>query len=453
MPCCLFFDAKRNYYIPVLLFFNIIFYYHTGISGLIVLLFIAFTAWITSKILFTHKNKLVLFSGIVIIVFFLALFKYYEFLLLSFSDLLRFLGMEAPVDSFLEYSSAFAYVTGISFFSFQAIAYLADSYLGKLQRPFSFTEVAAYLSFFPTVCAGPIMRPADFFAQTFTHCTDEAAFSEGIAFILSGLIKKVVIASYLSEHLVKDVFTSPDAFSSLSVLFGAYAYSVQIFCDFSGYTDLAIGIGRLMGYRLPQNFNNPYFSLNIQDFWRRWHITLSFWLRDYVYIPLGGSRHGNTYVNLMATMLIGGFWHGSSWTFVLWGGILGLGLAIHRFWSRHMQLALSSKLWKFLCWLATFHFITLLWILFRAEDFALAKTIYLRLFSFDLHGDGFPLLTIPAVASCFFIHAFGKACFASFVSFHARLHWILQAVLAGVVGTIIMSFGPEGTLPFIYFGF
>ncbi len=453
LPCCLLCGRSRNYFIPVLLLFNIIFYSHSGMTGLLVLLSVAFVTWSGAALLSIYKNRTVLALGIGAVVSILAIFKYYDFLLLSASNSLTFLGIDINLDSLLEYNDIFVYITGLSFFSFQAIAYLADLYQGRLSRRRSFTEILAYLSFFPTVCAGPIMRPEDFFDQTYTHHADEYAFCEGIAYILSGLIKKVIIASYLSEHLVRDVFTNPDAFSSAAVLFGVYGYSVQIFCDFSGYTDLAIGIGRLMGFKLPQNFDSPYLSLNIQDFWRRWHITLSFWLRDYVYIPLGGSRHGNTYVNLMATMLIGGLWHGSSWTFVLWGGILGLGLAVHRMWSRHIRLRFESAAGKFLCWFATFHFITLLWILFRAENFALAKSVFLRLFRCDLGGEGFPLLTIAAIASCFVIHLYGKRAFALFVSCYSRLHWIIQAALAGAAGTLIMMLGPEGTLPFIYFGF
>ncbi|MBP3730933.1 MAG: MBOAT family protein, partial [Mailhella sp.] len=381
------------------------------------------------------------------------LFKYYEFILLSASDLAALCGFSINLGGALEYADFFVYLTGLSFFSFQAIAYLADCYSGKTEKAFSLVETASYLSFFPTVCAGPIMRPSEFIGQTQALHADETCFSEGICLILSGLLKKVVIASYLSEHVVNDVFSTPDACSSLTVIVGIYGYAAQIFCDFSGYSDLAMGIGRFFGFRLPQNFDGPYLSLSIRDFWRRWHITLSLWLRDYLYIPLGGSRRGNTYVNLLLTMVIGGLWHGSAWTFVIWGTLHGLGLVLHRLLSRLFKTFSGSLIWKAFSWLLTFHFVAALWVFFRADDLAIAKSVFKQAAAFSTAGIGCSLLAVAAILACFIIQLLGRKAGTCFTCFFMRLPWLLQGLLAGLLATGIMALGPEGTLPFIYFGF
>ena len=453
LPLCLATSGKRQIFIPALILCNLVFYYSTGIRGLCVLILAALIAWTGGRLLTRRKSRMILALCAAALLSLLGLFKYYEFFLLSFSDLAGLAGLKVSLLGALGFSDFFVYITGLSFFSFQAIAYIADCYTDKIKTPFTFPDVLAYLSFFPTVCAGPIIRPGAFFEQIGCLRTDEDSFSEAVCLILSGLIKKVVIASYLSEHIVREVFSTPDACSSAAVLLGIYGYAAQIYCDFSGYSDLAMGIGRLMGFRLPQNFENPYLALSIQDFWRRWHITLSTWLRDYVYIPLGGSRRGNTYVNLMLTMLLGGLWHGSAWTFVLWGGLHGAGLVIHRIFSKCFKEIQKSLLWRFLSWTLTFHVVAALWVLFRADDISIVQAIFRQLFAFSSAGYGCPLLAIASVAACFFIQLYGRACSAYFHRLFKPLHWLLQALVAGLLGILIMALGPEGTLPFIYFGF
>ena len=214
---------------------------------------------------------------------------------------------------------------GISFFTFMGIAYLVDVFRGDF-APTGLGKFAAYLSFFPHLVAGPIVRPNELVPQLDSP-RDPRYVDTSRAFFLiaTGLFMKVVISNHLASSIVDDVFGAPEAHSSLEVLVAIYAYAVQIFADFFGYTNIAIGIALLLGFRFPQNFDSPYAAVSIQDFWRRWHMTLSRWLRDYVYIPLGGSRGGRlfTYRNLMLTMLLGGLWHGAGWTFVVWGGIHG----------------------------------------------------------------------------------------------------------------------------------
>ena len=222
---------------------------------------------------------------------------------------------------------------GISFYTFMALSYVIDTYRGELV-PASFARFAVFQAFFPHLVAGPIVRASELLPQLESP-RDPRRVDSGRAFllILSGLFLKVVIANHLATAIVDDVFAAPKAHSSLEVLVGIYGYAVQIFADFCGYTNIAIGIALLLGFQFPQNFASPYTAVSLQDFWRRWHMTLSRWLRDYLYIPLGGSRKGRllTYRNLMITMLLGGLWHGAAWTFVIWGGIHGVGLACERF--------------------------------------------------------------------------------------------------------------------------
>src|SRR6187200_195958 len=224
---------------------------------------------------------------------------------------------------------------GVSFYTFMAISYVVDVYRREFPVA-SWIDTSLYLSFFPHLVAGPIVRPGELIPQLdVPRDPRRVDTSRAFYLIATGLFKKVVIANYLASHIVDQVFGAPGQHSSLEILIGIYAYAVQIYADFSGYTDIAIGLALLLGFKFPQNFDSPYAAVSLQDFWRRWHMTLSRWLRDYVYIPLGGNRRGTvlTYRNLMLTMLIGGLWHGAAWTFVVWGGLHGTALAWER-WRR-----------------------------------------------------------------------------------------------------------------------
>src|SRR5438132_6071818 len=221
---------------------------------------------------------------------------------------------------------------GVSFYTFMAIAYVVDIYRGDFEIA-SWVDLFLYLSFFPHLVAGPIVRPNELIPQLVVRRDPRHIDVAGAMWlILGGLFKKVVIANYLAGAIVDPVFGDPARHSSPEAIIGIVAYAVQIYCDFSGYTDIAIGVAKLLGFRFPQNFDRPYSARSVQEFWRRWHMTLSRWLRDYLYIPLGGNRKGRllTYRNLLLTMLLGGLWHGAAWTFVAWGGVHGAGLAIER---------------------------------------------------------------------------------------------------------------------------
>ena len=257
----------------------------------------------------------------------LGWFKYYGFFVTSAINFLAAFGLNADLPLL-----RIALPVGISFLTFRVLSYVIDVYRGAM-RPASALDFTVYVAFFPYIMAGPIARARDFIPQLGAP-RDPRRLDSGRAFFLiaAGLVKKMLIADYVATHIVNGVFTSPGQYTSAEVLVGIVGYAVQIYCDFSAYTDIAIGVSLLLGFTLPDNFDAPYTAASVQDFWRRWHITLSTWLRDYLYIPLGGNRRGQarTYANLLLTMLLAGLWHGAAWTFVFWGALHGAGLVVER---------------------------------------------------------------------------------------------------------------------------
>jgi alginate O-acetyltransferase complex protein AlgI len=269
----------------------------------------------------------------------LGWFKYIGFLALSGQSILNLVGLPAKLPL-----PEVALPIGISFFTFQALSYVIDTSRGKV-RPSSMLDFAVYLSFFPHLVAGPIVRASEFLPQIRRRIDPRRIDATRAFWLISlGLFKKVVIASYLASRAADPLFGFPNQHAGIEALFGVYAYAIQIYADFSGYTDIAIGLALLLGIQFPQNFNAPYAAASLRDFWRRWHMTLSRWLRDYLYIPLGGGRRSRrrTYVNLMLTMLLGGLWHGAAWTFVAWGGLHGAGLAAERWFGERRARAAST---------------------------------------------------------------------------------------------------------------
>jgi alginate O-acetyltransferase complex protein AlgI len=268
---------------------------------------------------------------------------------------------------------------GISFFTFQMMSYIIDTYRGE-PAEYSFWNFAAYISFFPQLVAGPIVRPKTLLPQIKAdHKYDEDQAVRGMFLIAQGLVKKIAFADFLGAYVDK-VFATPGQFSGVATLIGIYAYAFQIYFDFSGYTDIAIGVGKLFSFEIPINFDLPYISKNPREFWQRWHISLSTWLRDYLYIPLGGNRRGNTYVNMMITMLLGGLWHGANWTFVLWGGYHGILITIQRYleerWTLFRRFIKNpSPLASVIATILTFHLVCLGWTLFRAQSLGQAGEV------------------------------------------------------------------------------
>ncbi|MBA2642346.1 MAG: MBOAT family protein [Actinobacteria bacterium] len=401
----------------------------------------------------TARSKGLLVAALAGNVALLGYFKYYDFFVSSTHNLFALAGVDVPLEV-----RGIVLPVGISFFTFMGIAYVVDVYRGDFE-PVSLSKFAAYLSFFPHLVAGPIVRPGELIPQLETP-RDPRYVDTARAFFLigTGLFMKVVISNHLASSIVDDVFGAPNQHSSLEVLVGVYAYAVQIYADFFGYTSMAIGLALLLGFRFPQNFDSPYAAVSIQDFWRRWHMTLSRWLRDYVYIPLGGNRGGRllTYRNLMLTMLIGGLWHGAGWTFVAWGAIHGAALASERWWHERPGFVERPSTPLRRAWqrFATFHVVCFAWIFFRSDSFADAWEIIVRLFT--AWGEPSPLVTggvlaamAVGIGSQYLPTRFPLGLMARF----SRLPVPAQAVVLSVALLGTHTLGPEGVAPFIYFQF
>jgi D-alanyl-lipoteichoic acid acyltransferase DltB (MBOAT superfamily) len=381
----------------------------------------------------------------------LGVFKYLDFFVLSANELAHLLALEHELPFF-----EILLPVGISFFTFHGISYLTDVYRGDVAVCRNPLDMALYMSFFPQLVAGPIIRAAYFLPQLARPSTEPIPITPALFLILGGLFKKVVVANYLATELVDPVFGAPTSYGGPDLLLATYGYAVQIYCDFSAYTDMAIAFAALLGFRFPANFNQPYRSQRLREFWQRWHISLSTWLRDYLYKPLGGNRHGRlkTYRNLMITMLLGGIWHGAGWKFVMWGALHGGGLAVERMLEPLIGRRPMTPIGKAVATLVVLHFVCLAWIFFRAEDFDVAW-LYIRgigggwgqgvqqagPFVAGLIALGMALQFLPEDWFDRLAEPFGRV-----------PAWGLGAI-AGVMVAAINALGPEGIAPFIYFRF
>jgi D-alanyl-lipoteichoic acid acyltransferase DltB (MBOAT superfamily) len=345
---------------------------------------------------------------------------------------------------------------GISFFTFHGISYVVDVYRRDVEvcrRP---ADMALYMSFFPQLVSGPIVRAAYFLPQLAKPSRSGVPITASLTLILFGLFKKMVMADYLAANLVDPVFAAPTDYGGADLVLATYGYAVQIYCDFSGYTDMAIGLAELLGFRFPLNFRQPYRSQSLQEFWRRWHISLSNWLRDYLYKPLGGSRHGalKTYRNLILTMLLGGIWHGAQWKFVIWGALHGGGLAFERLTMPWTERWRSLLIGKVAFTIVTFHFVCLCWIFFRAEDFDTA-TLFIQGIAagWSLGVTQAGQLTIALIVLGLAIQFTPRAWLSEIVATLSRLPVWGQGAVAGLAVSIVEALCPPGVSPFIYFQF
>jgi D-alanyl-lipoteichoic acid acyltransferase DltB (MBOAT superfamily) len=348
---------------------------------------------------------------------------------------------------------------GVSFFVFHAISLMMDAYRGKLKQRVRLGDALLYVAFFPQLIAGPILRASNFLPQlNLRRDAKMIRVNRALLLIVAGLFKKVVISSLLATRLVEQVFAAPQTFSRGDVLLAIYGYAAQIYCDFSGYTDIAIGCAMLLGYRFPRNFNAPYTATNPQDFWRRWHISLSSWLREYLYISLGGSRGSaaRTCVNLMITMLLGGLWHGAAWTFVIWGALHGFYLIVHRVWNAiHWSPLLrfrQTAVWRWTARLLLFHAVCLGWIFFRSPSFDIAFAMLRRLAvpgAITLASVPVALVLIAGLAGQFQPLRWRKSLEFELGSWPALAR---GAAFAAAIFAVELL-GPSGVAPFIYFRF
>ena len=382
----------------------------------------------------------------------LGFFKYYGFFVLSAESLMHRLGLGVNLPLL-----QIVLPVGISFFTFQAMSYVIDVYRGRIQTS-TVLEFGVYLAFFPQLVAGPIVRASEFLPQLKAP-RDPSSIDAARAFRLigGGLFKKLVLADLLARDIVDAVFANPEAHSGPEILIGVYGYAVQIYCDFSAYSDIAIGVALLMGFTFPDNFNAPYAARSLQDFWRRWHMTLSRWLRDYLYISLGGSRISRlmTYRNLALTMLLGGLWHGASWMFVIWGAIHGGYLALERYIAeeRDVRPGSGSAAWGLVQRFWIFHLVCLAWIFFRSPSMEVVGEVLRGL------GRGWsapPEVTAAALAAIavgLATQAVPKGWLVRLEDGFSRLALPAQAIALAAGLMVIDALGPKGVAAFIYFQF
>jgi alginate O-acetyltransferase complex protein AlgI len=358
---------------------------------------------------------------------------------------------------------------GISFFTFKTMSYTIDVYRRVIPASRSLRDYTMFVSFFPELVAGPIVRASVFMPQMGRSLRVSWRRIRGATpIILLGFTKKLLVADRLAVF-VDPVFQNPELYSRGTLTTAVVAYAIQIYCDFSGYTDIAIGVARIIGFDLPENFDMPYLSTSITEFWRRWHMTLSSWLRDYLYIPLGGNRKGRvrTYINLVLTMLLGGLWHGASWTFVLWGLYHGFGLAAHKLWREWRGPASSSAMARVAGWMLTFCFVCGGWILFRATELGVATTVFSRILGPGGGGIKWFFLPfwvlLPLVVAAHIIGEQLKHSGGWMGATHAGRHsYLLRAMPAGagalsflltVWAIVLFLLVPLQRSPFIYFQF
>ena len=379
----------------------------------------------------------------------LFFFKYFN-LFADFFNSINFFSGTIPLISMI-------LPVGISFYTFQTMSYSLDIYAGKLKPIKSFPKFALFVSFFPQLVAGPIVRARQFLPQL----AGKPAFIQrsiltGMFLIIVGLFKKVVISDYIAINFVDRVFSFPELYSSLENLFAVYGYGLQIYCDFSGYSDIAIGAAAMFGFRLPLNFNSPYKAHNLQDFWHRWHISLSTWLRDYLYIPLGGSKKGRvrTYINLLITMLLGGLWHGAAYRFILWGAMHGTGLAVVRLIQRFRKSVKKPSIsGRFIGWFITFQFVSFTWIFFRADSMSTVKKILTQIAELTNHIPNITFTIGLCLAGGYFLHLIPNRIFEKTKAVFVELPAVIQSLILIIFAIIFYKTASSGLVPFIYFQF
>ncbi len=394
----------------------------------------------------TAGRRLLLLLSVSMNVGILATFKYMPFLLQNYAHLS---GNPAP-----EWHWTFA--LGISYYTFQSLTYTIDIYRRDAKATSSLLAYLASVSFFPTTLAGPITRVATLIPQF--EKKDKALLpadgGRALFLIGIGLMKKFLIADYLAENLVNRIFDFPNLYSGFEVLMGVYGYALQIYYDFSGYTDIALGSALLLGIKLPINFNRPYAAENLADFWRRWHISLSNWLRDYLYFSLPGQRSKfMPYPNLILTMIIGGLWHGPSWNFVIWGALHGVGLATVRLFQAITGTQKATGFWRIVNIIVTVHFVCLTWIFFRASTLEGAVSVLQRIASFTFSNANLtpPLLFVFAVG--LFAHYIPKRWYDFSVDVYSKSPFFVQAVAMALLVLALQYVAATGATPFIYNNF
>jgi len=446
----------------LLLLFSLYFYYKVSGLALIILLGIATCDFFIGRAIFYAAKKsvktLLLLLSLVINLGSLFYFKYTNFFLHSWADIN---GINDPLVLNI------ILPVGISFFVFKSLSYIFDIYKENIEAPEkNYLNYVLYVSFFPNILAGPISRASDLLPQIKEKIIlNETNIGQGLFLIMTGAFKKIFIADFLAGNFVDRVFDAPDYFSGFESLMAGYAYTVQLYFDFSGYTDIVIGIACLLGFSIRSNFDKPFLAVNITDFWRRWHLTLSSWLRDYMFIPLSLKmrRFKTTGIVLavMVTFILCGFWHDANLTFIIWGGIHAVAMAwdiITNKVRKKLKKKINANVYKFISMVITFHFLCLSFIVFRAADFSTAMKIYTKIFTdldFSLFSRWLGLYTYP-----FLILLLGLVLHYTPIRWNyvllnkfTRLHWTLKVLVMFIAFMVIYQMFSTQAQPFIYLDF
>ena len=434
--------------------FSLFFYFQTNGFIFILLPLTAFYDFLIARQIHKSSNpkakKAWLILSICLSIGILIYFKYSNFFIKSLNEIIS--GNFALMDIFLP--------VGISFYTFQTISYVVDVYKGKVEPTHSFLQYLFYISFFPLILAGPIMRAGKFFPQIQENKKiTKTMIYGGLFLIICGLLKKAVFADYIAQYN-NLVFDSPLGYSGFEGLMAILGYTALIYCDFSGYSDISIGMAAIMGFDLGKNFNFPYQAKNLSEFWRRWHISLSTWMRDYIYIPLGGNRKGKfrTYINNLITMLVAGLWHGAAWQFIYWGGMHGAGLILHKLNQPWLDKIPNTRLVKIISTVLTFSFVAFLWIFFRASSMETALQLITNVATnFDL---AFCLPFFQArktwcimLILIFLLHFIKENQYEKIKAVFVNLHWLVKALIFLIIIQLIVQFAGDEVQPFIYFQF
>ena len=414
---------------------------------------VTISSWYLTRFMMRLKRGKVRKIGLAIVILTellpLLYYKYSNFTLEIFHELLR--SNFSPEKMLLP--------VGISFFTFQAISYTVDVYKGRYPKTAELIDYTFYLTFFPLLIAGPITRAEVLLPQVQTpkDNVNENLVYKGLWLIICGLIKKALIADYIAQYN-NIVFDAPASQSGFGNLMGVLGFSVQIYFDFSGYSDLAIGVAALMGYELKDNFRFPYQSLNLTEFWHRWHIALSTWFRDYLYIPLGGNRKGElrTYLNSFLAMIVAGLWHGASWMFIVWGVLHGIGLVIHKFCRNNgLDKIPDNKYTKGISWFITFSYVSLAWIFFRAADMTTATTLIDNILHTISLADAYTFLMeyplwLAVVLISLELHSIRETDYNWLQSKFIHSSWLVKLCIFAFVMQLVINLSHHSIQPFIY---
>ena len=452
IPAIRFKDQPKAYPWYILLV-NLVFYSFFGLKFLIILIVDIIINYIIILLLSKYKsNKFILWLGILINVGLLGFFKYFVFT----TDIL----LQSGILSATTFIPTIVIPVGISFYTFKIISHLLDTYRGIIVKP-KFFAYASYVSFFTQITAGPIARAKEYYEDLELPRKYHYNLGNTAVLILGGLFKKLVLASFIF-NLISGPFATPTNFSSLDLIISAFAYSAMIYADFSGYSDMSIGLSNILGFRSPQNFNSPYAAIGFKDFWSRWHISLSSWFRDYLYIPLGGNRKGKIrkYLNIFITMFVSGLWHGAGLNFIVWGLIHAVGSVFsHLLGEAKFIINLANrgnltKIMKVIAQVLTFIIITFAWIYFNSKSLTTANQYVAGIFTSDIATN--TLINFRLIAVTIFLidlNFYGSFFSSSISKIIYKSHFVVAIIIISVMTYAILRLGPDLMPPFVYFNF